>query len=77
VCGFSLRIEVECTSEEEAVQAIEAGADIVMLDNFTPQGLQSASRNLKAQYGGSAKFLIEVSGGITEDNLTHHLCQGV
>jgi nicotinate-nucleotide pyrophosphorylase len=70
VCGFSLRIDVECTSEEEAIQAIEAGADIIMLDNFTPQGLQVSSRNLKQKYGGSARFLIEVSGGITEENLT-------
>ena len=36
-CGFSLKIEVECRSVSEACEAAEAGADVVMLDNFQPQ----------------------------------------
>jgi nicotinate-nucleotide pyrophosphorylase (carboxylating) len=76
VCGFSLRIDVECTTEDEATQAIEAGADVIMLDNFTPEALRTASKNLKAKYGGSSRFLIEISGGITPENLSHHLCHG-
>jgi len=35
VGGFAVRIEVECRSEDEGREAIEAGADIVMLDNVT------------------------------------------
>ena len=46
-CGFSLKIEVECQSQEEAEEAIQAGADIVMLDNFTPDRLKVAASNLK------------------------------
>jgi nicotinate-nucleotide pyrophosphorylase (carboxylating) len=34
VSGFSLLIDVEVQSEAEADEAIEAGADIVMLDNL-------------------------------------------
>lgn len=37
VCGFSSKIEVECGSTEEAIEAAHAGADIVMLDNLKPQ----------------------------------------
>ena len=37
VGGFSTKIEVECRSIEEAEEAAEAGAEIVMLDNFSPQ----------------------------------------
>lgn len=37
MCGFSSKIEVECLSAKEAAEAAEAGADIVMLDNFQPQ----------------------------------------
>ena len=37
VGGFSLKIEVECRSLEEGLEAAEAGCDIVMLDNFSPQ----------------------------------------
>lgn len=35
--GFSLKVEVECSSLKEALQAAEAGADLVMLDNFKPE----------------------------------------
>lgn len=34
VGGFALKIEVECRSLDEAREALTAGADIVMLDNF-------------------------------------------
>lgn len=34
---FSLKVEVECSSLKEALQAAEAGADLVMLDNFKPE----------------------------------------
>ena len=37
VGGFSIKIEVECRSVDEACQAAKAGADIVMLDNFEPE----------------------------------------
>ena len=31
-----MKVEVECRSTEEALEAAEAGCDIVMLDNFSP-----------------------------------------
>lgn len=34
---FSLKVEVECSSLKEALRAAEAGADLVMLDNFKPE----------------------------------------
>ena len=34
VGGFSSKIEVECRSVTEALEAAGAGADVVMLDNF-------------------------------------------
>ena len=37
VAGFSSKIEVECRSTEEAMEAARAGADVVMLDNFKPE----------------------------------------
>lgn len=75
VCGFALKIDVECTSEAEAMQAIEAGADIIMLDNFTPQQVQASALRLKEQYGQN-RFLIEVSGGLTEENIAKHVFEG-
>ena len=41
VGGFSTKIEVECRSLEEAVEAIEAGSDVIMLDNFSPEVLRT------------------------------------
>lgn len=37
VGGFSTKIEVECRSVKEAVEAVEAGSDVIMLDNFSPE----------------------------------------
>lgn len=75
VAGFALRIDVECTSEAEAIEAIEAGADVIMLDNFTPQEISESSVRLKQKYS-DRRFLIEVSGGVTEDNIAAHVFQG-
>lgn len=35
--GFSLKVEVECSSLQEAADAAEAGADLILLDNFRPE----------------------------------------
>jgi nicotinate-nucleotide pyrophosphorylase (carboxylating) len=68
VGGFSLLIDVEVGSEAEADEAIDAGADIVMLDNIEGSDLVSVARRLKEKWSGK-KFLIETSGNITETNL--------
>ncbi len=74
--GFSLKIEVEVQSEKEADEAIAAGADIIMLDNFTGEGVKVASRSLKERWAGKRQFLLEVSGGLTVDNAEAYICNG-
>ena len=59
----SLKIEVEADSLEQAANAAEAGADIVLLDNMTPEQLRSA---VKAIDGRSKT---EASGGVTLTNV--------
>lgn len=78
VCGFSLKIEVECQSEEEADEAIAAGANIVMLDNFTGEGIKVAAKNIKQRWAakGVNHFLIESSGGITYETCAEYFCDG-
>lgn len=34
VGGFLLKVEVECRSVDEVLEAVEVGSDIIMLDNF-------------------------------------------
>lgn len=77
VCGFSMKIEVECQTEAEADEAIMAGADVIMLDNFTGEGLVKCARNLKARWGDKKKFLLECSGGLTESNIKDYLCNDI
>ncbi|KAN0062009.1 nicotinate-nucleotide diphosphorylase (carboxylating) [Thecaphora frezii] len=74
VCGFSLRIDVEVQSHAEAVEAIKAGADVIMLDNLEGDELIACANKLKADLGaaqnaGGYKFLLESSGGIDIDNV--------
>jgi nicotinate-nucleotide pyrophosphorylase (carboxylating) len=65
------KIEAEVTSVADAVKAAEAGADIVMLDNFSPKQIQEAVEALK-KAGFFGKVLLEASGGITEQNLLEY-----
>jgi nicotinate-nucleotide pyrophosphorylase (carboxylating) len=58
-----IKIEVEVSSLEEARQAIEAGAEVIMLDNMSLGEIRQA----KAMIGQSA--LVEVSGNVTMDRL--------
>jgi nicotinate-nucleotide pyrophosphorylase (carboxylating) len=57
------RIEVEVESLEALAEALDAGAQIVMLDNFAPDQIAEAVRR------AAGKALVEVSGGITLDRI--------
>jgi len=61
--GFSMKIEVECQNVEEALEACSAGADIVMLDNFTHSTIGAAAGFVKEKFPFA---MVEASGGITE-----------
>jgi nicotinate-nucleotide pyrophosphorylase (carboxylating) len=69
--SFSKKIEAEVTSVTDALKAAEAGADIVMLDNFSPRQVRETVNALK-QAGVFGKVLLEVSGGITKQNLLEY-----
>ena len=72
--GFSIKIEVECRSVAEAEEAVKAGADIVMLDNFEPAALAQASQVLKASFPA---LTIEASGGIRKETLSQYCLPSV
>jgi nicotinate-nucleotide pyrophosphorylase (carboxylating) len=65
--SFSKKIEVEVTNPEDAMKAAEAGADIVMLDNFSAIEAGTACEALRK--AGFSKVIVEVSGGVTAENL--------
>ena len=68
--SFTKKIEVEVTKTSDALKAAKAGADIIMLDNFSPKQAKEASEMLtKAAFGG---IMLEVSGGITSETLLEY-----
>ena len=54
-----LRIQVEVETPEEAIEAVEAGADALLLDQMSLQQMQEVVRRYKG------RVLIEASGGMT------------
>jgi len=72
--GFSQKIEVECQSLEEAIEAGKAGADIVMLDNYSPEALKVDAQQFKDSY---PNVIVEASGGITVETMKDYVCESV
>jgi nicotinate-nucleotide pyrophosphorylase (carboxylating) len=66
--SFSKKIEVEITKATDILQVAKAGADIIMLDNFTPEEVNAAVETLK-KAEITHKVLLEVSGGINSETL--------
>jgi nicotinate-nucleotide pyrophosphorylase (carboxylating) len=68
-------VEVEVETMAQLDEAIEAGADTIMLDNFTPEEMLIAVQHTRAKTKGRVK--LEASGGITTDSLRHYAETGV
>ena len=68
-------VEVEVENMQQLDEAMDAGADIIMLDNFTPQQMTAAVAHCRNQTGGRIK--LEASGGITTDTLREYAETGV
>ncbi len=73
--SFSKKVEVEVSTVEDALEAAEAGADIIMLDNFSPQQAKKAIASLEEE-GFRENVLIEASGGINEQNVLEFAATG-
>jgi len=74
--SFTKKIEVEATTPEEALEAGMAGAEIILLDNMAPQRVKK-SLDLISKNKLRDRVLIEVSGGITRENLASYAMTGV
>jgi nicotinate-nucleotide pyrophosphorylase (carboxylating) len=74
--SFSKKIEVEITKFGDVLTVIKAGADIVMLDNFSPRQIRRAIELMKRN-GCYGKVLLEASGGITSKNFIDFASTGV
>lgn len=68
---FVRKIEVECENLDMVAEAVEAGADIIMLDNMDKETMKEAIRII----GGRAKT--ECSGNVTKENVANLIDIGV
>lgn len=68
---FVRKIEVEVETLAQCKEAVEAGADIIMLDNMSPENMKEAVKLI----GGRA--LTECSGNVTADNIKNIIDTGV
>jgi len=66
--GKNMMIECEVSNTKSSVEAIKSGADIIMLDNFTPEMAQKTISYLRKS-GLREKVLIEISGGLNISNI--------
>jgi len=66
--SFSKKLEVEVANSDEALEAAEAGVDVIMLDNFSPKQIEKTVEGL-VRAGLRGNVLLEASGGINSENL--------
>jgi len=74
--SFTKKVEVEVRSLEEATQACDAGADIIMFDNMAPSEIRACLSAL-GERGLREGRLFEASGGITMENVEEYASTGV
>ena len=66
-----LKIEVECSSQAQVVEALRAGADIIMLDNMKPDAMKKCVGLIKG------RAVVEASGNVTLRNIKQIAATGV
>jgi nicotinate-nucleotide pyrophosphorylase (carboxylating) len=69
--SFTKKIEAEVTDANNALKAAKAGADIIMLDNFSPEQAKATADMLSKM--GFGHVQLEISGNITDENLMEYV----
>lgn len=70
----TLPVQIEVASKEQIPNAIESGADGLLLDNMSPDYL---IESVKFARGLRKDIFLEASGGITLDNLAGYVTTGI
>lgn len=70
----SLPVEVECSTQADVEEALQAGAAAILLDNLEPDELRTLSSLIKSQ---RPHVLVEASGSVTLGNLAAVASSGV
>jgi nicotinate-nucleotide pyrophosphorylase (carboxylating) len=72
----TLRLEIEVTTPAMAFAALEGGADVILLDNMTPEMMAAIVADARKE-PTYARVLFEASGGITLDTIAKVSATGV
>lgn len=65
-CGHMVKIEVETETRAQVEEAVAAKADVIMLDNRSPEKVKELRKIIPAE------IVVEVSGGITPQNIASY-----
>jgi len=74
--SFTKKIEIEADTKEQALEAAKLGADIILLDNMSPDMIMETVKLLE-EHKLRDKVLLEASGGIQKENLKAYAATGV
>lgn len=72
VAPHGMKIEIEVTHLKELLEAVEYGAEGVLLDNFSSQEVRDALEAIKGK-----SLFVEVSGGVNEETIQDYVLEGV
>ena len=68
------KIEIECETFEQVVEAMEAGGDIIMCDNMSPEQIREVANYKNEKH---PHVMLEASGNITEETIQGYSKSGV
>lgn len=69
--GHMIKVEVETETREQVIEAVEAGADVIMFDNRSPEEIKELQKLVPSH------IITEASGGITIDTIANFKGCGV
>ena len=69
-------IQIEVDTKEQLQETLYTRATAIMLDNFSPKDIPSAIKKIQESEQGESMY-IELSGGITKQNLKEYCIEGV
>jgi nicotinate-nucleotide pyrophosphorylase (carboxylating) len=69
-----MKIEVEVANQQHLREAIDGGADVIKLDNMSLDEIRESTKLIRAEAPG---IIIEVSGGITLENVSEFAACGM
>jgi nicotinate-nucleotide pyrophosphorylase (carboxylating) len=69
-------VHVECERLEQVLEAVDAGADAILLDNMSPDEVRACVGAVRARCGDGRRPLLEVSGGVTLETVAGYASTG-